>query len=305
MLVLAAAAAHAEPDDAARAKALFDEGRALAKAGRFGDACERFDTSFALDAQTGTEVNLADCLEHVGQLLRAWQRFDAAAAASLVAGNTTRAKFARDRADAIEPRLAMVILHVAEPTLAGLSLSIDGRPVSRDVREHAQPGELAIRATAPGRKEFRTSVIVTAGAMLEVTVPELEPIEAPPSPPPPRAPPPKSEPVVAATIVGSRRARDRVRAAWLLAGIGGASGLTGISLAAYARHEWDRAVAANDIAAANHDVHIADVGTGFGVASIACFAAAAIVYFTAPRELVTVTPTAGAGTLGLAAVGRF
>src|SRR5437867_2416874 len=70
LALLASASAHAGPDDAARATALFDEGRALAQAGKLAEACGRFEQRYALAAATGTEVNLADCVvaiapEHV------------------------------------------------------------------------------------------------------------------------------------------------------------------------------------------------------------------------------------------------
>src|SRR5258706_9587445 len=101
-------------DNSARATKLFEEGRALAKAGKLDEACHKFEESLALDALTGTQVNLADCFEKTGKLRRAWREFDAAATESLRTGNATRADFARKRATALEPRLATVVLHVAE-----------------------------------------------------------------------------------------------------------------------------------------------------------------------------------------------
>src|SRR5512135_1242544 len=94
LLLLAAASTARADDSAARASQLFQEGRALAKAGKLAEACARFQESFDLDAETGTEVNLADCLEKTGKLRAAWHEFDTAAIVSLRAGNTTRAKFA-------------------------------------------------------------------------------------------------------------------------------------------------------------------------------------------------------------------
>src|SRR5882672_2205364 len=57
----------ASPSSSRRAHALFDEGRELAKAGRYAEACPKFIESYKLEIGMGTEFNLADCWEHLGQ----------------------------------------------------------------------------------------------------------------------------------------------------------------------------------------------------------------------------------------------
>jgi phosphotransferase system glucose/maltose/N-acetylglucosamine-specific IIC component len=51
--------------------------------------------------------------------------------------------------------------------------------------------------------------------------------------------------------------------------------------------------------------HRADIATGFAIGGAALVAAAAAVYFTAPRETVQVAPIATGRALGLGVVGRF
>src|SRR5450432_4672872 len=72
---------------------LFDEGRDLAKAGNYAEACAKFEQSYALDNGVGTELNLADCKERLGHYYFAWTLFDEAARRS--SDNPARAKFAR------------------------------------------------------------------------------------------------------------------------------------------------------------------------------------------------------------------
>src|SRR5512144_1872661 len=72
----------AEPIDTTEASRIFQQGRDLAKLGRFAEACELFARSYGLDPALGTAVNLADCLEREGQLRRAWALFDVVARSS-------------------------------------------------------------------------------------------------------------------------------------------------------------------------------------------------------------------------------
>ncbi|HEU4616168.1 MAG TPA: hypothetical protein VFS15_28920, partial [Kofleriaceae bacterium] len=66
----------AAPDDAATDDAappkestrLFEEGRALAKQGKYEQACATFSRSLELERAPGTLLNLADCHEHLGHL---------------------------------------------------------------------------------------------------------------------------------------------------------------------------------------------------------------------------------------------
>ena len=324
LLLALASTAHAD-DNSARASKLFDEGRALAGAGKLTEACSKFEESFKLDAQTGTEVNWADCLEKTGKLRAAWMQFDAAAIESLRAGNSVRAKFARDRADKLEGKLAQVVLHVAEPTMPGMTIQVGDHylPPSAEVRDHVEPGDIAVTITAPKHGDFHTALHASAGATLVVEVileldPYLKPQQAPAKPdsypiastvpPPSGTPTAAGEPLgVSATTPAYEMQRDpgRVHIAYALGGASIVTGLTGLGIAIYAKHAYDDAVKQNDISKANHEVHVSDVGTGFAVASVAFGAAAAIVYFTAPRERVVVTPSASSTSASLTVFARF
>src|SRR3569623_3520899 len=103
---------------------LFEQGRELAKQNKYSEACAKFAQSYALDNGVGTELNLADCHEHLGHIAQAWRRRDDAAQRS--ADNPSRQKFAKDRADSLAPKLAPAVVNVPDPDVAGLSITIVG-----------------------------------------------------------------------------------------------------------------------------------------------------------------------------------
>src|SRR5262245_58569014 len=94
VLVLALTATAAAQGGGESAK-LFEEGRALAKDGKWTEACDKFAKSLELDHASGTLVNFADCQEHLSHYAQAYRLFDEAALASDKEGNVERQKFAR------------------------------------------------------------------------------------------------------------------------------------------------------------------------------------------------------------------
>src|SRR4051794_40657418 len=55
------ARAEGSPGDKVAAEALFDEGKLLAKAGKYSEACPKFAESLRLDTGIGIMLFLADC----------------------------------------------------------------------------------------------------------------------------------------------------------------------------------------------------------------------------------------------------
>jgi tetratricopeptide (TPR) repeat protein len=84
-----------------RARVLFDAGRKLAKQGLYDEACPKLLQSFQLEPGVGTQFNLADCLEHVGETERARTLFLDVADKSREHGQTERAAVAHERAAAL------------------------------------------------------------------------------------------------------------------------------------------------------------------------------------------------------------
>ncbi|HTR54411.1 MAG TPA: hypothetical protein VMJ10_27150, partial [Kofleriaceae bacterium] len=182
VVLAAASAAAADPPhgDDARAVALFDEGRELMKAGEVAKACERFDRSYKIEYTVGTALNLGDCLEKLGQVRAAYQMFADTEAMERAHGGR-RAGYAHDRATALATKLGAVAVHIADPDLVGMTVTIDGQAVHPTAEFHDlfEPGVVEVVVSAPGHVEFRASANAVANKTVEVAVPELAAVAAP------------------------------------------------------------------------------------------------------------------------------
>jgi len=167
---------YAEPrtSDKTTAEALFAEGRKLMAAGKYADACPKLEASLKLDSGVGTMLNLAECYEKNGQTASAWTEFREAISAARDAGSKDRADLARTRAAALEPKLARLTVVVpkgqsATVTRDGAQLesAAFGTPVPVD------PGKHVIAASAPGKRNWSTSIDVAPAAQVSVDVPAL------------------------------------------------------------------------------------------------------------------------------------
>jgi hypothetical protein len=165
--------------DQAGARMLFVEGRKLADAGNYVEACVRFEESFRLDPGVGTDFNLADCQEHIGRTASAWTRFLDVASATKAAGQTERERAALARAAALEPKLARLVV-VVTSALPGLIVARDGETMgatSWGISVPIDSGEHLVEAAAPGKKKWAQRTTVPAGPItFVVSVPALEDI---------------------------------------------------------------------------------------------------------------------------------
>lgn len=288
-------AAAAEPADASAAGESFQRGRDLAKLGRFDEACVEFARSYELDPALGTAVNLADCLERQGKLLRAWELFDLVARNS--ASVQSRARLARQRADALEARYARVLVTIREPAAPGLALRIGERQVApaAEVRELIEPRDVELVATVPGRPAFRTTLHAAAGQLVEIQVPAFTAL-----------PDEAARP--------TRRRRSRVYLADAIGGTGAIGLGVSLGLAISARRQYNAAIDGDckqvgREAACRREVdsagHRADIATGLVIGGTALVGAAVAVYVLAPRDAVRVEPIATGRELGLGVAGRF
>jgi hypothetical protein len=185
-----AAGALAQNTGNAAAEALFQEGRSLAQEGRYTEACPKFAESQRLDPSTGTLIALALCHEGEGKLATAWAEFTSAEARAKHEGREDRAKLARERAAALQPRLSTLTVDVPPEVAAtpGLKVKLDGAVIGSPSFGVAVPidgGEHRLEATATGKEPFETVVTVkgeadAARVSVQPLVNAVEPAGSPP-----------------------------------------------------------------------------------------------------------------------------
>jgi hypothetical protein len=160
--------------------------------GDLQQACPKLEESFQLAPRLGTMLNLGGCYEHGGQLARALGIYERAATMAHEAGRQDRELAARELAAQVEPRVARLLLAVTDPP-PDLTVQADGDVVStRGGLIPLDPGQRRIRAAAPGKIAFETTLTARAGETLRVTIPRLEDAprtSAAPAESPMRAPP--------------------------------------------------------------------------------------------------------------------
>jgi len=197
-------AAYAD-DNASRADALFQEATALVQQGRYADACPKLEESQSIDPAVGTQFNLADCYEHVGRTATAHALFMEVARVAKLAGKFEREKSARERADALAPKLGHLTILVTSE-VPGLEVHVAKKTVAKDDWGKPMPedaGTYAIVATAPEHASFEAQAIVADGATQTITIPALVSTAPPPPPPAPPPPPPKSSTMKTLALVSA------------------------------------------------------------------------------------------------------
>ena len=171
--VLAAVRVAVADDTAALA---YQQAEALAKQGKWAEACPLYDASYRADPEIGVLLHLADCHEHVGKLASAWAEFDDAAELAHRKGDNREA-LARTRADALKPKLAYVHLVAPASPPAGLVVRRDGVDVTVLVGTDmpVDPGEHDVTANAPGHIEWKKHVVIgTLPTTTQIPIPPLE-----------------------------------------------------------------------------------------------------------------------------------
>jgi hypothetical protein len=213
----------------------------------------------------------------------------------------SRARLARQRADALMAKLATVIVTLHEPRPAGLAVRIGGRDMApaAEIRDLIEPRDVELVATAPGRPAFKTTLHAVAGETVTAEVPAFAALPA--------------------ESTTNRRLRSRV---YLAGGLGAAGAIgAGVSLglAISAQHMYDGAFGHGCTHSADGGAVCtvagkatieragtrADLATGFAVGGALLVVVGAAVFLTAPPETVQLAPIAGNRALGLGVVGRF
>jgi hypothetical protein len=282
ILVIALGSEVAFAQTSPSAETLFQEARVLVENGDYAEACPKLEESQRLDPAVGTQFNLADCYEHVGRTATAYALFKEVAAIARSAGKFEREKNAKERAVALEPKLARVRL-VVVANAPGLEVKIDDAPIERARFSEAfpiDPGPHRLVAAAPGHQTFETRFDAKDAASADVQVPELVDLE------------PKTTPVV---VLGEPTRKPSVLT-YVAGGIGVAALATGTiaGIIAVSKHSDAESACPKDVYAfhcptqAGTDAWNGATTAGtvstiaFIVAGVA-LAGAAVFYFTTPK----------------------
>lgn len=229
------------PTDQDKARALFKDGRALASAGKYVEACPKFEESLKLDVGIGTKFNLADCLEHVARPLAAQTLFFEVADLAHASGQREREDAARARAAALDAAIPRLVIDVkiASPKLEIRRDGVMVEPKTWGAPAPVDPGTHDVAASAPGRKPWSTKVEVTlAASPVTVLVPELEDPAAAAAVKPAEPAKKETEPVPAKPEETPKaaprpRTKDNTVPIILYSGVGAGALLTGVSLVLY------------------------------------------------------------------------
>jgi hypothetical protein len=143
---------------------------------RYSEACPKFEESLRLDHGMGTQFNLAHCWEKLGRTASAWALFLDVAAAARAGNQPQRESAARERATALEARLARLRIEVPEPS-RDTKIERDGQDVGKAAWGTAMPvdpGKHVVTVSAPGKKDWTNEVEVPASnRTISVKVPAL------------------------------------------------------------------------------------------------------------------------------------
>jgi tetratricopeptide (TPR) repeat protein len=184
--LMLASGAHAQSPrrDPVAAETLFEDARKLMNAGKYADACPRLEESQRLDPGVGTLMYLGLCYEQTGRSASAWSTYRSAESAATHAGQAERAKIARDRANALAPKLLRLVIRVTPGNPANLEITRDGVPLGQaawGVAVPVDPGKHTVTAAAPGRVAWNSTLEVmsgTAETLLNVPLLQEAPLEA-------------------------------------------------------------------------------------------------------------------------------
>jgi hypothetical protein len=160
----------AQAGDASRAASLFNEGRTALEAGEYAKACAKFEESMALVPRPSTTINLAQCHEKQGHLVKAFELYRQGI--ERLPSDDPKLKAAVELLDALTKRLPRLSVKLPADLPTGAKVQMDGKVVEQMPVQGipVDPGQHALILTAPGRADVRTSVTLVESQQLEVTL---------------------------------------------------------------------------------------------------------------------------------------
>ncbi|HEY3665400.1 MAG TPA: hypothetical protein VGL19_05345 [Polyangiaceae bacterium] len=174
-----ASAQEVSSENSVAAQALFDEAKRLIQKGDAAAACPKLEESERLEASIGTKLNLANCYEKVGRTASAWILYLEVESDTKRNGQVERQTMAHNHAAALQPTLSHLTISVPPASrVPGLVVERDGAPVGEaqwGLSIPVDPGSHAVKAHAPGKKDWQSTLSVAADASAQsLSVPALD-----------------------------------------------------------------------------------------------------------------------------------
>jgi hypothetical protein len=164
--------------DRAAARDLFTEGVTLQQGGKFPEALDRFQRSYAVFAAPTTAVRIAQCKIALGKLLEGAEGYRAISNMNIPKGSPQAFFDAQNTAAAelqqVDPRIPRARINVTPPNLPGLSVTIDGQPMNVALVGAARPvdpGPHKIIANAQGYYQVELAFDIKEKETKDVAVP--------------------------------------------------------------------------------------------------------------------------------------
>ncbi len=311
VVVAAFAPSLARAGDTAAADALFQDGKALRDAGRWEEACPKFEASLEVERTLGTLLSVGDCHEHTGRLARALAAWDEAIVLAREK-NDPRVAYAQERKAAIEARVPSLVVS-AKQGAERLTLQVGAKTLAEGqlgIPFHVDPGTVSIEVRRGEVVLEKQDVVVGEGATMKVDF-DLAAIA--------RKHPVKKK------LVPPNPAHRNAGIVLMSAGLGGVVAFGVLeAIALGKRSQADGAGGCKDIDETSYCTpqgyelaaqagDFAEVGQWVGVAGIGVLAIGVTVFFTAPREgkqeepkpKAELAPWIGPGIFGLSVRGAL
>jgi tetratricopeptide (TPR) repeat protein len=304
--LIASAAALASPKARAEesSSTLFAEGQRLMEKGDFAAACPKFEKALSINAGVGTKFNLGECYEKTGRLASALALFRDVEDITRQAGQADRSTAAKQRADALEPRVPTVVVRAPWAASApAAKITLDGRALARgelDKPIRVDFGAHEAVAELEGRQSRAKATIDKEGVSTPLA------LESPAPAPPPPPPPPESSWSTQRTI------------GLVVGGVGVVAAGVGGVLALKAKSDYGDATAScgtacphDEATRANDARSLANVGGVVFVAGLVVAGGGVALFLTAPSSSsknatrLRFAPSAAGAPAGVTVAGAF
>jgi hypothetical protein len=159
--------------DVAAARELFIEGAALAKAGQWDQARDRYERSLALKHAAITLYSLGVAQMSTQALVEALESFRAFVREPASATSEPYRQPAADAIGELEQRVGRLTILIPPAQIDGLDVVLDGAsvpPAALGRPRLVNPGSHALSATAPGYLQQTSQVTVAEGGSEQITI---------------------------------------------------------------------------------------------------------------------------------------